>query len=71
VNELVEAKKDKSRKGTILTPVLVVWVVLSITIHGGLDEHCSQQRFSKQTNVPTLCQESNRSYGEKKGNRDL
>lgn len=44
INEtLVEAKKDKYRKGTILTPVLVVWIVLSITIRRG-------QEYSKVLN---------------------
>lgn len=38
INEtLVEAKKDKYRKGTILTPILVVWVVLSIAIRRELE----------------------------------
>jgi hypothetical protein len=34
---LVDAKKDKYRKGTLLTPVLMVWFVLGITLRRDLD----------------------------------
>lgn len=34
---LVEAKKDRCRKGTVLTPVLLVWFVLSMALRRDLD----------------------------------
>jgi hypothetical protein len=38
INEaLAEGEKDKYRKGTILTPVLLVWFILSMTLRRDLD----------------------------------
>ena len=36
---LAEHKKDKYRKGTLLTPLLMVWLVLTLTLRRDMDYH--------------------------------
>jgi hypothetical protein len=36
---LAKHKKDKYRKGTILTPLLTIWLVLALTLRRDLNYH--------------------------------